>query len=104
MLQNVPRHTPACQLDSCPPGHDIQWSSTLPSPPNHQANASSPSPPVHARQSMHGQSASRPSAGRYKTCLTHPTVARTEARATEGSIGGRLLQHTKDRALRQPHT
>ncbi|KAK5624011.1 hypothetical protein CRENBAI_021901 [Crenichthys baileyi] len=121
---------PTCYSFSTPPssppprspvGHNSQQSSTLPSPPNHPASASSPSPSVYERETCtsrvtrstapgQAQPASHPSAGTRHAPPPHPPDhqlqpgARPGARATEGSIGGRPPQHAMDRAPCQPHT
>ncbi|KAK5616999.1 hypothetical protein CRENBAI_005476 [Crenichthys baileyi] len=82
---NPPRHRPARHPDFHP-GHVSQYSSTPPSPPNHLANGSSPSLPVHERETCasrvigpgrpsapgQAQPASRPNAGTRHAPLPHP--------------------------------
>ncbi|MEQ2198752.1 hypothetical protein XENOCAPTIV_017724 [Xenoophorus captivus] len=96
--------------------NDSQQSSI---PPSHPAIASSPSLPVHERETCTSQvtNRSRPSTTRMgsSTGTRHPPVphppdcepqpsAWQGARATEGSIGGRPPPHAKSRAPRQFHT
>ncbi|KAK5610423.1 hypothetical protein CRENBAI_004858 [Crenichthys baileyi] len=93
---------PAAQISHLP-GHDSQKSSTPPSLPNHPANASSPSPPVHQRETCANQVTApcRPTApGQTKAPTPHPPDRQPQpgvqagARATEGSIRGSPPQHS----------
>ncbi|MEQ2296167.1 hypothetical protein AMECASPLE_022197 [Ameca splendens] len=114
---------PSCSPRTLP-GHDSQQSSTPPSTPNHPASASSPSPPLHERETCTSwvtgpgrptgpglaQLTSRPSAGTRHAPPPHPPDRQPQlgtqpgATATEGSIEGRPPRHAKDRAPGQPHT